>query len=122
MFEGRHVAVEQLAVLGAVRLGHQVLVGRHLVEPGTRALEGAFDGRRGGAEQGGDLGRPPGQHVAQDEHGPLPGRQILQRGDERKPQAAPRRHDGRWVDKRVGQWLQPRDVRRRGPQRLLRRA
>ncbi len=39
----------------------------------------------GGVDQVGDLGGRPGQHVAQDQHRPLPGRQVLQGGDEREP-------------------------------------
>ena len=35
-----------------------------------------------GVEQVGDLSRLPAQHLAQDQHGPLPGGQVLQRGDE----------------------------------------
>jgi hypothetical protein len=71
-----------------------VLEQGHLVEPGTRALEGAFHSRRRGPEE---------------------------RGDEREPQTAARGADGRGVDERIRQPLQPRNVRRRRPQRLLRR-
>ena len=41
------------------------------------------------SEQLGDLARLPGQHLAQDQHRPLPGRQVLQRGDERQPDRLP---------------------------------
>jgi hypothetical protein len=119
VLEGGHVPVEQLAVTRPVRLRQQVLVRRHLVESGTRALEAAFHRRRRGPEQGGHLVRPPGQHIPEDEYDPLPRRQVLQRRDEREPQAAARRDHGRRVDERVGHRLEPRDVRRRGPGRLL---
>ena len=43
-----------------------------------------------GVEQLGDLVGLPAQHVAQDQDGALPRRQVLQRGDERQPDRLPR--------------------------------
>ena len=48
-------------------------------------LQRAVDRRHRGVEQLGDLGRLPAQHLAQDQHGALARRQVLQRGDERQP-------------------------------------
>ena len=52
---------------------------------GPGPLEGAVDRGDAGVEQLGDLGRLPAQHLAQDEHRPLPGRQVLEGGDEGQP-------------------------------------
>jgi hypothetical protein len=46
------------------------------------ALHGAVDRRDADVQQGSCLGGVPGQHVGQDEGGPLPGGQSLQGGDE----------------------------------------
>ena len=49
-----------------------------------RALERAVDRCDGGPEQLPDLLRPPAKHLAQDEDGPLPRREVLECGDERE--------------------------------------
>jgi hypothetical protein len=54
---------------------------------GAGPLQGAVDRRHRGVEQIGDVGRGPGEHLAQHEHRPLSRRQVLQRGDERQPHA-----------------------------------
>ena len=51
------------------------------------ALHGAVDRRDADVQQGSRFGGVPGQHVAQDEGGALPGGQPLQRGDERQGDA-----------------------------------
>ena len=48
-------------------------------------LERAVDRRDRRVEQLGDLARLPPQHLAQDEHRALAGRQVLEGGDERQP-------------------------------------
>ena len=79
--ERRDVAVEQRGVdLARVRLG-----GVGLAQRRAGALQRAVDRRDGGLEQLGDLGRAPVEHLAEDQHGALLRRQVLQRGDEREP-------------------------------------
>ena len=74
-------------------------------------------GRR--AEQIGDLRGPPAQDVAQDQHGPLPCRQVLARRRSGQPRALPRRGDLGWIGgpgahERVGaSQLQPWNLRLR---------
>ncbi len=53
-----------------------------MVRARCRAL---FTETTAGVEQVGHLGGLPAQHLAQDQHGPLPGRQVLQGRDERQP-------------------------------------
>ena len=67
------------------------VVGLELGERGPGALEGAVDRRHRGVEQLGHLGRLPAQHLAQDEHGALAGREVLERRDERQADGLPRR-------------------------------
>ena len=62
-------------LLGEVLLGHL----------GVGALERGVDRGGRGVERLGDLGGRPAEHVAQDQHGALAGRQVLQGGDEREP-------------------------------------
>ena len=80
------------------------------------ALKCAVDPRGGRVEHGGDVRGGPRQHVAEDQHGPLPSGQILQRRDEREPDASPRGDDARRVvavtaQQGVRHRLQPCDVR-----------
>src|SRR6266849_5809325 len=117
--------VEQGAVLRVGGLVNLVLVGGRLLEPRPGALQHAVhrSGRR--AEQLSDLRGPPAQHVSQDQHGALPGGQILQGGDQGQPRALPRRGDLGWIggpgaDERVGNGLQPRNLRPRSGQRSVR--
>src|SRR5262249_29289863 len=49
----------------------------------------AVGGGGGGAQQLGDLRRPPPEYVAQDQHRALPGRQVLQGGDQGQPYVHP---------------------------------
>ncbi len=102
-----------------------VLVGGRLLEPGPGALQHAVHGGGRGAKQFRDLRCPPAQHVAQDQHGALPGRQVLQGGDQGQPHALPRRDDlgriaGPGADQRVRNGLQPRKLRPRRGQRGFR--
>ncbi len=83
-------------------VGLRVLVGHH----GVRALEGGVDGGSGGVERLGGLGGRPAQDVAQDQHGALARRQVLQRGDEREPDGVLLGDDHGGVRHR----LQPRDL------------
>ena len=71
VFECRAVAVEELATLGVVGLGHVVFARRDLGEMGARSLQRAVDRRRSGLEQLGDLGGAELHDVAQDQHRPL---------------------------------------------------
>ena len=81
-------------------------VGVHLLQLGVRPLQRGVHRGRGGLERlGGLLGRPA-QDVAQDQHRPLPGRQVLERGDEGQPdRVALGDHD-----RRVGHRLEPRHL------------
>ena len=77
-----------------------------LGELGVGALQRGVDRGDGGLERLGDLRGRPAQHVAQDQHRALPGRQVLQRGDEGEPdRVALGDHD-----RRVGHRLEPRDL------------
>ena len=78
--EGVDVAGEQRLVLGVD--GGVELVDRRASQRGPRPLERAVDRRHAGVEQLGDLGGLPLEHLAEDEHGALPGGQVLQGGDE----------------------------------------
>ena len=53
-------------------------------ERGPGALQGAVDRRHRGLQQLGDLGGAPAQHLPQDQHGPLPGGELLQGHHERQ--------------------------------------
>src|SRR6266581_3307959 len=117
--------VEQGAVLRVGGLVNLVLVGGRLLEPRPGALQHAVhrSGRR--AEQLSDLRGPPAQRVSQDQRGALPGGQILQGGDQGQPRALPRRGDLGWIGgpgahERVGNGLQPRNLRPRRGQRSVR--
>jgi len=110
--EGLDVGVEQEA-LGRLGGLDQLVLDRSLacqVRPG--AAQQAVDRHRRRVQHLGDLGRAERQHVAQRQHGPLPGGQELERGDEGEPHAHPARdHVGRIADERVGRGLQPRHRR-----------
>ena len=62
---------------------------RVLGQRGPGPLQRAVHRGHGGVQQLGDLGRLPLQHLAQDQHRALAGRQVLQRGDERQPHRLP---------------------------------
>jgi hypothetical protein len=122
VLERRGVPVEQGTVGRVGGLVNLVLVGGGLPQPGPGALQQAVHRDRRRAEQIGDLRGPPVQHVAQDQHGALPGGQVLQRGDQGQPHALPRRDDLGWIGgpgahQRVGNGLQPRNLRPRRGQR-----
>ena len=62
----------------------------------ARPLQRAVDRGDARVEELGHLARLPAQHLAQDQHGALPRRQVLERGDERQPdRLAGHRHLGR---------------------------
>ncbi len=65
---------------------------------GPGPLQGAVDRGHAGVEQLGDLGGLPAQHLAQDQHGPLAGREVLQGGHEGQPDGLA----GRGQIRRVG--------------------
>ena len=100
------VVVEQ-PLLGVAEVGGDGVLGEAaLGHLGVGALEGRVDGGHRGVEGVGDLGGRPAQHVAQDQHRPLPGRQVLQRGHEGQPDgvALGDHHGG------VGHRLEPGDL------------
>ena len=83
-------------LLGEAAVGHL----------GVGALQRGVDRGDGGLERLGDLGGRPAQHVAQDEHRALAGRQVLEGGDEGEPdRVALGDHDGG-----VGHRLEPGDL------------
>ena len=94
VLERRDVLVEECAGLRLGRLGDLVGSGGRFGQPCAGALQPAFHRHRRGAEHHRDLGGGERQHVAQDQDRPLPGRQVLQAGDERQPQSLARRDDG----------------------------
>ncbi len=57
---------------------------RHVVEPGAGALQRALDGGCRGVEHLGHIGGRKGEHLPQEHHRPLPGRQELEAGDQRE--------------------------------------
>lgn len=69
--EGRQVPLQQLHLLRVQRVGRLALADppRRQRRPGP--LEGAVHRRHRGVQQRRDLVRLPGQHLAQDQHGPL---------------------------------------------------
>src|SRR5579875_2749638 len=94
-FEGLEVAAQQLLV-GLCRLGG-LRVGPDPPQGAARSTKGAVDGVLAGLEQLGDFLCPEAQHVAEDEHRPLPGQQVLEGDDEGQPDRLPgHRHLG-WL-------------------------
>ena len=80
--EGVDVAREELPLVGVHRRGGVGAVDVALLERGPRPLERAVDRGDARVEQLGDLAGLPAQHLAQDQHRPLAGRQVLERGHE----------------------------------------
>jgi hypothetical protein len=109
--EGVDVAGEQGLVLGAHRVVEVLEIGRGQRGPGT--LEGAVHRSDGGVEQLGGFGGLPLQDLAEDEHGALARRQVLEGSDEGQADRVPhRRHIGRVSIDRyhpsIGDRLDPR--------------
>jgi hypothetical protein len=107
-----HVTGDQLLLLG-VDDAHLGRVHPALGQRGPRSLERAVHGRDGGVEQLGDLRGLPTQHLAQDQHGPLPRREVLEGGDEGELDALADRGQLGWVavlgdDAGIGDGLHPR--------------
>jgi hypothetical protein len=73
---------------------------------GAGTLQGAVDRRDAHLQKGGHLSGVPGEHVAQDEGGALPGGQPLQRGDERQRDALTPFGDGGRVGASIGELVQ----------------
>jgi hypothetical protein len=104
--------------------------GCHLLELSSSPLQGAVDRGGRGVKQAGDLSRPPCQHVAQDQHGPLPWGEVLEGGNQGQPQALSCLHDGGGVGRplsqqAVGDGLEPWHLRQpwvKGPFRVVARA
>lgn len=87
-FESVDVASQEGLPLGVDDLGPGfVVVEGH--ERGPRSLQRAVDGRDARPEELRDLGRLPAQHLAQDQHRPLAGRQVLQSRHERQAYGLP---------------------------------
>ena len=102
--------------------GRFALAGRREAAPkaGASPLEGAVDRSDGRVEHAGHLARAVAEHVAQDEHGELAGRQELERGHERQGDGLrlfgaglrPGRCGRRTREERVGVRLEPHDLAR----------
>ena len=100
------VPLQQL-LLGGGEVGLDGVGGQAaLGELGVRALEGGVDRGGRGVEGLGDLGGRPAQHVAQDQHRALAGRQVLEGGDEGEPDRVPLGD----LDRGVGHRLEPGDL------------
>jgi hypothetical protein len=95
--ERRDVPVGQFPLPLVRRARGAVPVRRDLLQLGAGPLQGTVHGRGRDLQQVRDLGGAPRQHVPQDQHGALPGRKMLQRRDEREPDALPRRDDRRRI-------------------------
>jgi hypothetical protein len=83
--EGVDVAVDDLAqALVVERTEHRLLaaVGKPFVDGLVGALQGAVDTGRRHLQRRGRLARREAEHVAEDEHGALARRQVLERRDE----------------------------------------
>jgi hypothetical protein len=78
--EGDDVPIEQGLLCGVELTGRRV-VGCAGGERGPGPLQRAVDGGHTGAEQLRHLGGRPPEHLPQDQHRPLPGREVLE-GDE----------------------------------------
>ncbi len=78
------VAVEQRALLLVGRSQGLGVLDLEGLEGRARALQGAVHRRDRGVEELGHLGRLPAQDLSEDQHRPLPRRQVLQRGHERE--------------------------------------
>jgi hypothetical protein len=84
----RHVvALERVDVARQERFvfgidGGVELVDGHRTEGGARPLQGAVHGRHARVEQVSHLGGLPLEHLTEDQHGTLPGGQVLERRDE----------------------------------------
>ena len=79
------VPVQQCAARVVERLGVTRILRLVAGHRRPSALEGAVDRRDRGPQQLRDLLRAPAQHLAEDEDGPLSGREVLERGNERQP-------------------------------------
>ena len=94
VLDGRRIPVEYRAVSLASRLADVIGRGNRLPELSPGPLQRAVDRGHADTEQCGGLGGPPAEDIAQDQHRALPGRQLLQGGDQGEPQARPGRRDG----------------------------
>ena len=82
-----HVALHDLAqplVAERAQGGLLALLGKPLVDRLAGALQGAVHRGDGRLERLGDLAGREAEHLAQDQHGALVGRQVLERRDERQ--------------------------------------
>jgi hypothetical protein len=116
--EGGREPVEYRPLPRVVRFGRVILGGQRPGQLGPGPPQPAVDRGRRGSQQFGHLGRGPAQSVPQDQHRPLPGRQVLLRRDQRQPDPGPRRDGTGRIgpvsgQQRVGYRLQPRHLRRR---------
>lgn len=113
--ERRDVPGEQIAPDGVVQLGELVAVEPSARERVAGALQRAGGGRDGHLERVGGLAGGEREHVAHEQHGTLPRRQVLQRGEEREPHGLALRGDGGRIGRvravqgaGVGHGLEPR--------------
>ena len=83
-----------MVVVHRVELGIRGLARGH---GGACPLQRAVGGGDRGVQEFRDLVRFPSQHVTQDQHGPLPGRQVLECGHERQSYGLPRDGHLGWV-------------------------
>ena len=100
-FPGVHERAHQLA--SAVRadlieLGPLRLLGHPFAHRLPCTLQSAVHGRRCGVEDPGDFGGRELQHFAQDQHGPLAGRKVLEGSDEGELHAFALQVPGRRID------------------------
>ena len=93
------VAAKEPALGGRVR-GRRARGDPLPLQRRPRPLQRAVGAGEGGLEELGGLGGRPAEHVAQDEHGTLAARELLDRGQERELHALVQRVAGRRVGRR----------------------
>jgi hypothetical protein len=103
--------LEQLARPGLRRLDDLVSARGDILHSRSGPLQRALHGGDTDVEHRGHIRGRERQHVAQQKHRALLGRKVLKARDQRQPKALPRSHDdGRIVDPRIGNHLQPRHI------------
>ncbi len=119
-FERPYVTLQHLPQVRVSRVEQVVFRRRQLVQLGSGSLEGTVYGGRAGIEQLGYFSRPPRQYFAQQKHGPLLGRQVLQSSHKRQPYGVASDRQVGGVGGRgqpnIGYRLKPRDFSVRRPQ------
>jgi hypothetical protein len=115
VLEAGDVLAEQFPGARLGRLDDPLRRRRDFIQPGAGALQRAFHGRRGDAEHARHLSGGEAKHFTEQQDSPLPGRQVLQAGDEREPQPLPRGDDRGGIFRLRGHqgvrhWFQPGDA------------